>query len=316
MAERTGRPAASTVLSLFAAFLWATYYVFVLILAPTTGDDAVIAWPFLFAGFGFLVLTVWEGNGRTFLQLWKEPAAYLRAALLFGMQLTVLLSAYTAGPVDTSLLSLVGDVVLTPMLLMLFAMETSRRARSPLFWSGVLLATGGSALTILGGQSAPPLHGVAWAIAPSVVVTVAAYFLLTARANRRWPSSAVLAQNQIAGGLLALALAPAFPGGIASAGIPSLESLALLVGLGVTSFLVAQWAYFLAIQYSGLLLPALLMSAIPVFTLFVAFVAFGLAPAWLGLLGIPVAVVGSILSLRGDHAPWGPVARDAAAPAR
>src|SRR5579863_5052859 len=189
-----GRPVIAGIAALLASLLWASYYLFVLYLDPTMGPAGLLTYPFLFGGIAYTALAVAEGHGRVMLRLFLEPSAYLRMALLFGMQVGVLASTYTAGPVDTSLLSLVGDVTLTPILIMVLLHQATDRARSPAFWTGVVLSTAGASLTILGGESAPALHGAAWLVAPFVPITVAMYFLLTAQANVRLPGSAVVAQ--------------------------------------------------------------------------------------------------------------------------
>ncbi|HXY12809.1 MAG TPA: hypothetical protein VEJ85_04865, partial [Thermoplasmata archaeon] len=60
--------------------------------------------------------------------------------------------------------------------------------------------------------------------------------------------------------------------------------------------------YFAAIQDVGLVIPPMLMTAIPVFTLFLSSSVLGIALPLVGVLGIPVAVVGAILALRGQSA--------------
>src|SRR5579863_97841 len=201
-----GRPVIAGVASLLASLLWASYYLFVLYLDPTMGPAGLLTYPFLFAGIVYTLLAVAQGHGRVLLQLFRERSAYLRMALLFGMQVGVLAATYTAGPVDTSLLSLVGDVTLTPLLVMVLLHQATDRARSPVFWTGVALSTAGASLTILGGQSAPALHGWAWLVAPLVPLAVAFYFLLTAQANIRLPGTAVVAQATLgASALSALA---------------------------------------------------------------------------------------------------------------
>jgi len=301
-----GKPAAAGILALVASLLWASYYLFVLYLDPRMGPAGLLTYPFLFGGLGYFVLTVGEGHGRLLLQLWRDPSAYLRMGLLYGMQVGVLASTYTAGAVDTSLLSLLGDVTLTPILVMLLLHQATDRARSPVFWTGVVLSTGGAALTILGGQSAPALQGAAWLVAPLVPLAVAFYFLLTAQANVRLPGSAVVAHATLGAAVLGALTSPWLPGGATGLGIANPTDLVLVAGLGVTSFFLGPYLYFRAIEWAGLLLPALLMATIPVFTLFLALAAFHTAPVLLGLLGIPVAVLGAALALRGSHPGWTP----------
>lgn len=291
-------------LALAASFLWATYYAFVLSLSSASRPPAVLAYPFLVAGVVLAAIAVRAGHARQFLAMWRSPAAYLRAALLAGMQVAVLAGTYTAGPVDTSLLSLVGDVCLTPLLLMWLYREGRDRARSPSFLGGISLSTIGAALTIVGGSGAAPITGIAWLVAPAVPLTVAFYFLLTARANRDVPTAPVIAQASILAGLLSVAMSPLLPGGLGGLGVPSARDAALLVGLGLGSFVAGPMLYFLAIERAGLLLPALLMATIPLFTVLVELVTFGIAPSVVALLGVPIAVVGGFLSIQGSHTGW------------
>jgi len=306
MGSSAGAPRLAAVLAVIAAFLWATYYFFVLTLSPGTRPVAVVAYPFLVAGVVFAGLAVYQGHGAAFLKLWRSPAAYLRTLLLVGMQVSVLASTYVAGPVDTSLLSLLGDVALTPLLLMLLYREGTERARSPSFWGGMVLSSAGAALTIVGGQSAVPIRGFAWLVAPTVALSVAFYFLLTAKANMSVPTSAVVGQASIAAGLVSLALGPLLPGGWGGLWVPSIDDLALLVGLGVTSFFIAPLLYFVAIERAGIFLPALLMATIPVFTLVVDLAAFHVGVSPLALLGVPIAVAGGLVAVRGSHPGWEP----------
>ncbi len=286
--------------------LWASYYYFVLTLSPAARPPAVLAFPFLTAGAGFLVLSALEGSLSRSLRLWATPAAWLRSGLLASMQLSVLAGTYSAGPVDTSLLSLLGDVAVTPVLLMLLYREGRERARSPTFLGGLLLSCAGATLTIVGGASAAPIRGLAWLVVAAVPLTVAFYFLLTARTNRAVPMAAVVGQSSVAAGLISLALSPLLPGGVAGLAVGSAHDALLLAVLGLTSFLAAPWVYFKAVERAGLLLPALLMATIPLFTLLFEAVAFGARATPLALLGVPLAVAGGFLAVQGTHPGWTP----------
>jgi len=146
----------------------------------------------------------------------------------------------------------------------------------------------------------------AWLVAPAVPFTVAFYFLLAARASRAVPTSAVVGQATVGAGVVSLALSPILPGGVAGLLVPSAHDLLFLVALGLTSFFLAAVFYFKAIELAGLLLPALLMATIPLFTVVVQLAAFSTTPTEVALLGIPIAVAGGILALRGAHPGWTP----------
>jgi uncharacterized membrane protein len=296
----TGSRSVAVGLSLLAAFGWATYYIFVLAITPGTRPSAVLAYPFLIGGAAYAVWATAAGEGRAFVAMWKQPAAYLRTALLTGMQLSVLAATYLTGPVDASLLSLIGDVVATPVIVA-FALGAYRaQVRSGWFAVGLVLSLTGGTMTIAGGQSLAAIPPVGWVVVPAVPLTVAVYFLLAARENERSPPSAVVGQSMLASGLLTILLAPTVPGGWGGLASADPGAWAVLLVLGLSSFFAAPVLYFAAIRHAGFVLPPMLMTGIPVFTLLLSALVLRLALPLVAVLGIPVAVVGALLTLRGE----------------
>jgi len=289
-------------LSIVAAFLWATYYIFVLSISPGTAPSAVLAFPFVFGGVAYALWACAEGNGRALLAVWKEPAAYLRTAFLILMQVSVLAATYLAGPVDAALLALIGDVVATPLLVALMFGARRMGLRSSWFGLGLLLSLVGGTMVIAGGHSLAAVPPIGWLVVPAVPLSVALYFLLSARANLRAPPSAVVGQSMLASGLFTLLIAPAIPGGWTGLAVTDAGAWAVLVALGLTSFFAAPVLYFAAIRRSGLVLPPMLMTGIPVFTLLLSALVLDIGLPVIAILGIPVAVVGAILTLRGEAA--------------
>jgi len=297
------------VLSLFAAFLWATYYIFVLGATPAATPSAILVYPFVFGGIGYGLWTVARGDGRAFLTLWRRPAAYVRVALLVGMQVAVLAATYLTGPVDASLLSLIGDVVLTPIIVATILGIHREHIATPLFAAGLVLSMIGGSLAIAGGHRLEAIPPIGWLVVPAVPLTVAFFFLLTARENERTPASAVLAHSMLAAGLVMAALSPLLPGGAGGlVRVPPIPLL-LLAGCGITSFFVADVVYFDAIARVGLVIPPMLMTGIPVFTLILSATLLGIGLPLLGVLGIPIAVIGALLTLRGESKPTEPPER-------
>jgi len=286
--------------SLLSAFLWATYYLFVLWVAPTTAPSATLAYPFLFGGIAYTGWAVARGDGRSLAAVWRAPSAYPRVALLFGMQVSVLATTYLAGPVDASLLSLIGDVVLTPIVVALWIGTYRSHIATPVFALGLVVSLAGGTMAIVGGRSLSAVHGWAWLAVTGVPVTVAFYFLLTARENRHTPPAAVVGQSTLAAAVLMVLFAPVFPGGYAGLVTVAPVPLFLLALCGITSFFLAPVLYFLALNDVGFVLPPMLMTGIPVFTLLLSAGVLGIALPIVGVLGIPVAVGGAVLALRGE----------------
>ena len=290
------------VLSVLSAFAWATWYLFVLWVTPGTAPSAILAYPFVIGGIAYAIWAVAVGHGGAFGALWRDPMAYVRVGLLFGMQVAVLAATYLTGPVDTSLLALIGDVVLTPVLVAVAIAAYRPHIATPLFAVGLLVSLAGGTMAIVGGESLSAVHGWGWLVVPGVPLFVAGYFLLTARANRTTAPSAVVAQSTLAAAVLIVLAAPLFPGGWSGLVAIGPKPLFLLALCGVTSFFLAPALYFLALSEVGLVIPPMLMTAIPVFTLLLSAGILGIALPLVGVLGIPVAVVGGVLALWGESA--------------
>ncbi len=293
-------------LALVAAFLWAAYYPLVLGVHPSAAPAGLLALPFLVGGGAFTLAALATGRRSLVTALWLDPRSWLRGALLAAMQVSVLASTYLAGAIDTSLLSLVGDVVATPVLLLLLFREGGERFRSPAFVGGVAVCAVGASLTIVAGGSARPLAGIAVPVAVIVPILIALYFLFMARASRHAPTSALAGHAALVAGLFVVALSPLFPGGAPGVIPPSAAATLAVAAIGLTTFCLAPASYFRAIEWAGIILPAVLMASIPIFTLLLAWTILGIVPPVLALAGIPVAVAGALVALRGEHAPWTP----------
>ena len=285
--------------SLVAAFCWATYYVFVLWATPGATPSAILVYPFIFGGIGYTLWAVARRQGRAFLGEWRSPSAYLRVSLLVGMQVGVLAATYLTGPVDAALLSLIGDVVVTPIIVATILGIHREHIATPLFAAGLVLSVIGGSLAIAGGRRLEAIPPLGWLVVPAVPVLVAVFFLLTARANERVPANAVLAQSMLGAAVGMVLLAPLLPGGWGGLVRVPPVPLALLAACGVSSFFLADALYFEAIARVGLAIPPMLMTGIPVFTLLLSATLLGIGLPLLGLLGIPIAVVGALLTLSG-----------------
>lgn len=293
---------ASVSLSVVAAFLWASYYGFFLGLGHSVTPVGLIAYPFLAGGAVLALWAVRSGHGEALRRLFLSAAQWGRVLMFLGIQVSIVAVTILSGPVDAALLSLVGDVALTPLFVMAIFQEGRDRLRSPLFLGGILLSGFGAALTIFDGGRVAPLGGYGLLAAPLIPILIAGFFVSSSRAAREYPSSAVLGQAALGAGALALPLAFLLPASVGALAVHGALPVVLLVGCGLTSFALAPMCYFEAIGRSGILLPALLQAGIPVFTLGFTAALSGHTPGWIGLAGIPVAVTGAVLAVQGSHA--------------
>ncbi len=302
----------SAMMALTSAFLWATYYFFVLAMTPGTAPSAVATYPFLIGGTAYVAWAAYWGHGRVVLQLFREGSAWVRVALICMMQLSVLACTYLAGAVDTSLLTLLGDAAITPLLAMIVLREGRHRARSPPFVGGLVLAGIGATLTIVAGGTAVGFRGLSLAIAPLVPISVGLFYILSAKEGQRRPSSALVGQSTLAGGIVFLLLAGLLPGGWHGLLLATPLPVVLMFGLAATSFFIAPALYFRAVARSGIVLAAVFQVMIPIFALFLSAVLLHKIPAPLGLLGVPIAVFGGFLAYRGAQTPAPPTTPEAA----
>jgi drug/metabolite transporter (DMT)-like permease len=293
-------------LSLLAAFLWALYYPLVLWAKPGASPSATIVYPFVFGGLGYAGYCLARRLGAPFWRLWREGGAWIRTGFLVAMQLSVLATTYLAGPVDSSLLSLIGDVVLTPVIVAFLWSSHRGNIGTSGFTAGLVLSLVGGTLTIVGGQSLGRVEGLGWLIVPAVPLSVAIYFLLSAQENERTPPVAVVGQSMVSAALLAIVLSPLLPGGAGSLGTLTPEALGLLAVCGVTSFFLAPLLYFRAIAEAGIVIPPMMMTGIPVFTLLLSAFVLYLGLPLLAVLGIPVCVGGALLTLWAESGPAPP----------
>jgi len=291
-----GRVVAAS-LALVAAFLWATYYLFVLEVSPATRPSAILVYPFVAGGAALVVWALAHRNGRALGRTFVQPASYLRLALLLAMQLGVIAATFLIGPVDASLLSLLGDVVATPLIVAaLFALGREELG-VPLVVAGLLLSLAGGTLAIVGGHGIAAIHGVGWLVVVSLPIVVALYFVLCARAGASTPVPVVVAQATVGAAVASVALAPLVPGGVAGLFAVSPWDLTLLLVNGLLSFFVGPLLYFRAIARAGFVLPPMMMTGIPVFTLLLSAAVLAIAPTPLAVLGVPIAAVGGVVAL-------------------
>jgi drug/metabolite transporter (DMT)-like permease len=302
----------SAVMALTSAFLWATYFFFVLAMTPGTAPSALASYPFLIGGAMYVAWAAYWGHGPVVVQLFGQASAWVRVGLICAMQLSVLACTYLAGAVDTSLLALLGDAAMTPLLAMTILREGRHRARSPQFVGGLILAGFGAALAIVAGGSASGFHGWAIVIAPLVPLSVGLFYVLSAQEGQHRPSSALVGQSTLAGGFVCVLLAGILPGGYRGLLLTAPLPILMMIGVAATSFFIAPALYFRAVARSGIVLPALFQVMIPIFALLLSAVILHKIPAPLGLLGVPLAVLGGFLAYRGAQTPAPPVTPEAA----
>jgi drug/metabolite transporter (DMT)-like permease len=284
--------------SVGAAFLWATYYAFLLLL-PGVSPLVLTVLPFLVGALGFFALLAFRGAPpHSWLEGWARPGTLFRGGLLLALQVDVVLATRITGAVDTSLATLLGDVLITPLLVSAHFGTGMERLRWPSFQAGIGLSTAGAVLAIVGGGAVAGLRPEGALLLVPLPLFVGVYFASVARRAEREPMPRLVAQASATATLLGLPVGFVLGGSWFSAAGLTTGSLAVLGVMGITSFFVAPWAYFYAASRLSLVVPAVLQALIPVFTLLlvVAFHFGSVDPyAW---VGVPLAFVGGVLAVR------------------
>jgi drug/metabolite transporter (DMT)-like permease len=281
-----------------AALLWATYYPFVLAL-PAADLVAVTVLPPLFGGVTSWILAGLARPGGTVgvvrLLAGRSPAVLGGVFLVY--QLDGVLATRAVGSVDTSLVVLLADILVTPLLLFAFWREGGERLRYPVFWGGVALLGVGAGLAIGGGAPPSSFGRDAYAILLPLPLLTSLLVLGMDRATRRAPRERVLAAMMLlafAMGAVVLAILLG-PGAV----FPpwDVRVYALLVLYGATNFSLAPILFFWSAQRISLVVPSVLQAATPIFALaLVVLFGFITAPA-LALVGVPLAVAGGIAAI-------------------
>ena len=309
MAPRTSPRTVAATSAVLAAVLWAFYYLFLLSLTPGTSTGAILFYPFLIGGLAYSLMAVREGHAAAWASLWTDRGAWARIFLVVAMQGSVVAATFLDGPVDAALLSLVGDVVATPILATVLFQEHRGLWSRGAFVVGVLVCVLGGSLAVAGGSALASPRGVGLLVAPAVPLMVALYFLATARANRTAPPVAVVGHTMIGGALLVGVATLLWPGGVSGLRAVTPVDLGLLAAAGLTTFWIAPYLYFWAIQRVGLVLPALLMVGIPIGTLALTAGILHRVPSVLALVGVPVAIVGAAVAVATEASLERPPAR-------
>jgi drug/metabolite transporter (DMT)-like permease len=287
--------------AIVAAGLWALYYLLILSVTPGTSTGAILLYPFLFGGVAYSLMAFRQGHLGSWRSMWAEPAAWGRILLVVAMQLSVIGATFFDGPVEAAILSLVGDVVATPLLATAVFHEHRGLWRSGPFVGGVLLCVAGGGLAVAGGAAIRSPGAVGLLVAPLVPLSVAFYFLLSARENRRRPPVAVVSHAMLGAAVLVGIATIAWPGGIEGLVSVTPVDVGLLAVTGFTTFWLAPYLYFRAIEKAGLVLPALLMVGIPLGTLVLTAGVLHRIPSYLALAGIPIAIAGAAVAVRSEQ---------------
>jgi drug/metabolite transporter (DMT)-like permease len=297
MPSPTNKPFAVS-LAILASILWASYFPFVLYFS--SGQYGILlAMPFLFGGLPFFALTLIGSRAaaRKSIALMANPTMIICAVLLVALQLDVILSTEWAGAVPTSLFSLLGDIAMIPLMNYAIFGEGGERLRYPLFGTGVVVAGIGAATVVLGGNSSLGLSW-AWLITLPIPFLVGGYYLEVARLTNTEPIDCTVSSITLLAFIMSFAGAFLVLGtGWIAAESFSVGEYGLLALIGLTTFFLGPWAFFVASRRLTVVIPAVINATIPIFTTVFVVVLFHYSLNFAIYVGVPLAFVGSAFAL-------------------
>ncbi len=273
-----------------AAFVWATYYVFVPLL-HSLDPLTLFFYPSLFGFLLFLLFGLYSG-GR--IPLPSKKRDYLLPGMgYFASQILIIISTLANGGVLTSTFILLGDTVLSPSIV--FALGRNRfRPRLRFLVVGlVVLILSAGMLTLFGGYvSLKSAEGILLLllIPPSLSV----FFVYTNERITDDGMAEILTPAFLVSSVFIVAYA--FISGTAHpVEFGSAYDLFILFLIGATSMFVGYLLFFKASGMAGFTLSSILMALIPPFTMMLGVAFLGLRATPLSVSLIILAAVGASL---------------------
>jgi drug/metabolite transporter (DMT)-like permease len=222
----------------------------------------IFAIPALAGALVFIVPQYLRSRSLAFL---LDKRVFLTGFLYFAEQFSIIASTIKNGPVLTALFVLFGDAILSPLLSILFRVN-SVYLRYFIFVSSLIITIPSSALLILYGNTlkSPDILGLVFLIAVMVLVPVA-FIIMNMVINEKGASYTLSGTFFWPGVVtLTIGLAGFFP----SASVMNDPiGFGALMFTGITSMGFAYFLFFESSKRTGFAIASVLQALIPVFTL-------------------------------------------------
>jgi drug/metabolite transporter (DMT)-like permease len=281
-----------------SALLWATFFPLVLVL-PSSENVAIMFVAPLFgaaASLGLRAAVPSFRSSRPFRRVLVDHRVLAVAILWLIVQALIVLGTRFTGAIDTSILILSSDVLGTPLIFYGLMRGGGGRFRRLGFWAGVVIIGAGALLTILGGGTPEPLSLLTILLGAPLFFGNSFLVISIDRTGRTVALADLMAAAMILMcgiGLLGAALLLRSPDLLGSW---DPRYILVLAVMGILNFSVAPLAFFWAAQRITLIVPSVLQSAIPVFTL-IFILVLGLQPVTvLAVVGVPIAFLGAAIA--------------------
>ncbi len=274
------------IFGVLSSFIWSSYYP-LLYIEGNSSSFLTVGIPFLVGGLIFLFTSWKRGTIKKDIKRSSIPILVLLSILAYGMQESIVISVVHNGSINTSLFIMLGDIIVVPLLVIILTVDNTERNLLLFILSIILLFVGGD-IVIANGIYLPPasidlLYGIAAMIFMSV------YFITTQHTMGNNINETTLGMTFIGVFIISIVSIPYYP----SWNVITAFQFFILVIIGITSFNIAYWCYFISSSVKGMAVTSILQALIPAFTT-VFMVTLGEPVTFYTILGICITSAGAV----------------------
>ena len=286
----SGNKAISSLSGIAAAFVWATYYLFIYY-AYELNKFLIFSIPAL-SGSALLMIVNFKSTKS--LNYLMEKKLIFTGLLYFASQFFIILSSERNGSVITALGVLLGDAVLTPIFTIVLRINASK-IKYHIFAISMFLVLPSAILLTLYGRSVKVSGILGLLFLIGVILLLPIFFILLNSSVTRMGSFQAISGTFLWPGILVLGVGIFFIHGIApfQASISTLS----LVFAGFTSMGLAYILYFRSVAKAGFAITGFLQSLIPIFTAILVFFFEKTQISTVDMILISITILGTILAM-------------------
>lgn len=280
----------SSLSGIAAAFVWATYYLFIYY-AYELNKFLIFSIPALSGSALLIILNIKSTRSLDYLM---DKKLIFTGLLYFANQFFIILSSERNGSVITALGVLLGDAVLTPIVTIVMKINTFR-IKYHIFVISMFLVLPSAILLTLYGRSVKVsgIFGLLFLL--GVILLLPIFFILLNTSVTRMGSYQAISGTFLWPGILVFGVGIFFIHGIT----PFQESVSalFLVFAGFTSMGLAYILYFRSVEKAGFAITGFLQSLIPIFTALLVFFFEKTQISTLDIILISITILGTILAM-------------------
>ena len=279
-----------SIIASLAAFVWSTYYVFVISI-DALNPLSLFFYPALFGGVLFVGYGAYT-RGKIPRPSMKRD--YILPGIGYSSsQLLIVLSTVANGGVLTSTFILLGDTIISPLIVYFIGRSRFRPSPALLFPGMAVLIASAAALTLFGGTiGARSLSGVILLLL--IPPALSLFFVYTNERIMAEGMAEILTPAFLSSSLFVLVYV-LLTGRTYAVAFGGFANLAVLFVIGATSMFLGYILFFRASRTTGFTLSSILMALIPPFTLILGAMFLGIVATSVSIFLIILAALGAVI---------------------